>query len=738
MADVIILGNLTLTSSPYGVKVNGHDFLEPQPELTMRARAFRDGDVLVKKRYPNVIRTIQLIVSSSDGTKDSLNGNLRAIETELRKLDVGDSLVLQYTPNGGSVDNFSDVISGSRQTRLEWFYTEKNTAIEAILHLECEPFWRGEQITIAQQTFSPTPAILAASTVSGDIETPVFVEIAASSNGFGNDLYVGTRKAPISETLFDPLKDFQGNSSNSTGFTHNGEFSTVAVTSAFTSVTGDNDDLYAVSFSTATPAIGWAVGDAGVVFKTTNGANTWSEQTSNVGIRLTGVQALGDNTVFACGKSGVVIRTTDGGATWSLKATGTLVDFNALVFSSSNVGWVTGSGVASFIMRTTDGFTSTGAITTQLEGVPGTLNIVDITAPTSNVLYACGNDEDFGAIFKTTGSGEAGSTWVNDSGNAFDSLRSINAPTSNVVFSCGSSGTLVRTTGGGGSTGWTAQTSNETGELNKIRMNSSSVGWFAGNNGVLRVTADGSTWTAQASGTGSTLIAIYIVDANTIYIVGFGFLVIKTVDGGTTWTQPAAGWSLSSVQDYRGRYIVFLRCRSETPSNTEVRASAGFAGGTVVTNDTVTMLNSTTFQILNLGEINVPITRVSDEINPTPIIKLEARGTTEGNPDKNFDADIGVLLPIDGEAVFIGGSTANDGATQGQAITLDSDMNAVNKGFQRVTWNGSPPLLRPGLRNNIVILETSTGSATNKQKGINDALVTMKYFARFLSPESSG
>ena len=177
MADVVILGDLTLSSSPYGVKINGHDFLEPPPELTMRARAVKHGNVLVKKRYPNVIRTIKVNVSSSDGTKDSLNGNLRAIETELRKLDIGESLTLQYTPNGGTVDNFSDVISGSRETRLDWFYVVRNEAIEATIILECEPFWRGSQITIAQQTFSPTPAVLTASTVQGDIEEGLVVYV---------------------------------------------------------------------------------------------------------------------------------------------------------------------------------------------------------------------------------------------------------------------------------------------------------------------------------------------------------------------------------------------------------------------------------------------------------------------------------------------------------------------------------------------------------------------------------
>jgi photosystem II stability/assembly factor-like uncharacterized protein len=726
MADVIILGDLTLTSAPYGVSAkNGHDFLEPVPELTMRARAVRSGNVLVKKRYPNVIRTIKVNISSSDGTKDSLNGNLRAIQTELRKLDIGESLVLQYTPNGGSVDNFSDIISGSRETRLDWFYVERDEIIEATITLECEPFWRGSQITIAQQTFSPTPAVLTASTVQGDIETPVFVEIQGSSNSFGNDLYVGSRKTPITESLFDPIKDFQGNTSGSSGVTHNGEFSTVAITSAFTSLTGLNDDLNAVSFSTAVATVGWAVGDQGLIVKTIDGGVTWSTQDSGTNNRLRDVHAASTARAWAVGNNDTILITTDGGTTWVNSSAGTNAAFGGITFANADVAWIAGGLVGGTIVRTTNASTAPANInwTIQMNDV-GTKQLNDISSATTASVYACGQS---GLILKTSGGGSAGSTFFDDNSPVTSLLSRVNAPAADVAFAVGTTGGVIQTAAG--STAWSKQTSGETVDLNDIKMNSSSVGWFCGDNGVLRKTTDGgTTWTAQASGTPSNLKGIYIVDANTVYMVGGGFIVIKTTDGGTIWLQPVAGWSLSSVESWRGRYRVFFRCRvGITPTNTTVRASAGFAGGTVQTNEAVTMANTTTFQMLDLGEINVPITRVSNQISPTPIIKLEAKGSTAGS--KNFDSDVGALLPLDGESVFV-----DSDASASQPITLDSDVNAVNKGNTRVTWNGSPVMLRPGLKNNIVILETSTGT----RGGINDAIIIMKYFDRYLSPESSG
>lgn len=877
-ADLVILGDLTLSSDPYGIDVNnGHDFLEPPPELTMRARAVKHGDVLVKKRYPNVIRTIRLIVDSSDGTKDSLNSNIRAIQTELRKLDVGDPLVLQYTPSGGSVDNFSDVIVGSRETRLDYFYVERNLARGLILTLECEPFWRGSQITIAQQTFGPTPAVIRGANtnllsdnqadietntaglvennptstisrttdeqlhglsslqtitdgiavfegfatknitvtksrdytvslwlmgsgtvtltmfeddiddvavgttasptitldgtwtrysvsrtfgatgvrtrlkvqtvgvqaitfyadclqieqssfatnwvlpfaeISGDMETPVFIEIqAGSTNDFGNDLYIGTRKTPITETNFDPIKDFQG---TSTGGTFNGEYTRTAISTGFTSLTANfNENLNGVSF--VSTGVGWVCGDAGLIQKTTDSGLVWVTQASTLTSKNLNAIVFATTAVgFIVGDNGTVLQTSDGGVTWGNSTVGQTLNFQGLVFSSSNVGWVGGGTAKPFIMRTVDGFASTG-VTTQLNITGG--EIQDITAPTSNVLYACALDGD---IYSTTNSGEAGSTWSQKLTQA-NPLLSISAPTSSVAYTCGLNGTVLQTVDGGIS--WSTQTTPIAAQLNSLQMLSSAVGWVVGDNGtILNTTDSGATWNQQTSNTVANLEDLSVVNSSDVYAVGGGYEILRTADGGAIWVQMQASWALSSVSDYRGRYRVFARVRSQSadPTTVSVRALSGFAGGTAVANDSVAMTVATdTWEVMDLGEINIPITRVSDEISPTPIITIEALDTSGGT---NFDIDVAVLLPIDGEAAFI-----DSGATQAEFITLDSDSNAINKGFTRVTWNGSPPMLRPGLRNNIVILETSTGN----NGGINDALVTMKYFARFLQPESS-
>lgn len=719
MADVVILGDLTLSSAPYGISVdNGHDFLEPAPQLTMRPRAFQDGDVLVKKRYPNVVRTLVVNISSSDGTKDSLNANLRAIQTELRKLDVGESLVLQYTPNGGTVDNFSDVISGSRQTALDWFYVERNEIIKATIKLECKPFWRGTQITIAQQTFAPTPAVLTASTVQGDIETPVFVEIQGSSNGFGNDLYVGSRQTPITESLFDPIKDFQG---NATGGTFNGEYAREAISTGFTNLTGDNTNLNGASFTST--GVGWSVGDAGLIQKTSDSGNNWVTQASTITSQnLLSVHFPSVLSGYVVGQNGIILATSDSGVTWNNVSPSTLTSKNLadVYFGTTSVGWAVGTDGT--VLRTINSGSSwiaqsLGGANPQLRGV---------VSNSSLRAWCCGSDGSTGTIYRTT---DSGVTW-NTVTQSVTQWQGIWFSNNNSGWVVGPNGDIRNSTDGGA----TFPNDQRTGVVNfrRIEMStgSTTIGWIVGDNGEIRNTTNGgATWNQQTSNTAANLHDLSVVNSNNVYVVGTGYETLRTDDGGTTWTQPQTSWSLSSVEDYRGRYRVFARVRSQSadPTTVSVRVSSGFAGGTAIANDAVVMTVATdTWEVLDLGEINIPITRVSDEIDPTPIITIEALDTSGAT---NFDIDVAVLLPLDGEAVFV-----DSNATQAQFITLDSEKNAINKGFTKVDWNGSPPLLRPGLKNNIVILETSTGT----NGGINDALVTMKYFARFLSPESSG
>jgi photosystem II stability/assembly factor-like uncharacterized protein len=70
-------------------------------------------------------------------------------------------------------------------------------------------------------------------------------------------------------------------------------------------------------------------------------------------------------------------------------------------------------------------------------------------------------------------------------------------------------------------------------------------GTAVGDNGtILRTTDGGATWTRQTSGTTGILFGVSCVDANTCTVVGgmpLGAIILRTTDGGCTWTLQTFG-----------------------------------------------------------------------------------------------------------------------------------------------------------------------------------------------------
>jgi photosystem II stability/assembly factor-like uncharacterized protein len=87
-------------------------------------------------------------------------------------------------------------------------------------------------------------------------------------------------------------------------------------------------------------------------------------------------------------------------------------------------------------------------------------------------------------------------------------------------------------------------------DLNSIIFTNSNTGYAVGEYGAIIKTTDGGiTWSTLSSGTPSDLISVFFPDVNTGYAVGENGAVIKTTDGGITWTTLSSGTnaSLNSV-----------------------------------------------------------------------------------------------------------------------------------------------------------------------------------------------
>ena len=88
--------------------------------------------------------------------------------------------------------------------------------------------------------------------------------------------------------------------------------------------------------------------------------------------------------------------------------------------------------------------------------------------------------------------------------------------------------------------------------LKSVYFTDSNTGYAVGDLGtILKTNNGGTTWTVLSSGTTNRLYSVYFTDANTGYAVGGEYLssltqtgiILKTSDGGITWTVSSSGLS---------------------------------------------------------------------------------------------------------------------------------------------------------------------------------------------------
>lgn len=278
-------------------------------------------------------------------------------------------------------------------------------------------------------------------------------------------------------------------------------------------------DFFRIKF--VNPDIGFATREHSELFKTIDGGETWQNFSSfpDAGFAL---HFINDNIGFISGEHGAIHKTTDGGASWKwagfVNARIWANDIHALFFVDENLGFAAGS--RGRIIKTLNGGE------TWEEYAPTYLMIQNLAFSSTDVAYM-----------------HTGTTFFKSANRGYDwqeiqapfqnakSIQFINKETGYVT----DSGILYKTTDG--ATTW-GMVSNLAGSLNTINFISEDIGFAYGGsaNAIMKTTNGGATWTVVLSG--NTIGQIQFVSSQIGFARNIGNYysrIFKTQDGGNTW-----------------------------------------------------------------------------------------------------------------------------------------------------------------------------------------------------------
>lgn len=362
---------------------------------------------------------------------------------------------------------------------------------------------------------------------------------------------------------------------------------------------GVSDRLSAVSFSD--PQTGTIVGDNGLIIRSTDGGATWTNQSAGTETWLTAISFVNANVGTTAGSYGVIYRTTNGGASWVLVTTGTRFPLYDIKMIDENHGTVVGGfgtvlttsdGGASWIpritntrshlrniaffdrdtavicgddrtvLRTTNAGTSWTTVSLPVDSINPTAMSAVAFGPSglgwlggwSDTLVVNGSRQSIlhrGLIWKTT---NGGSNWSRLSADTLGQVSSIKilSDSSALVMSSWargfSGGKLFLTLDSGKS--WTLAIPSWY-PIHSISFGSPTKGIVVGDGGnVLWSTNGGVTWRVGPNGTTTTatkqnLLGVSLVDSLNGFAVGEKMTIIRTRDGGKTWSSELTGWDLN-------------------------------------------------------------------------------------------------------------------------------------------------------------------------------------------------
>lgn len=246
-------------------------------------------------------------------------------------------------------------------------------------------------------------------------------------------------------------------------------------------------NLNAVAFSGST---GFVVGANGTVLKSTNLGVTWSPVIQSATSQtLRDVAMIDALHVWIVGNAGVLIGTDDGGASWTKIVTGTTSALNSIAFSGTD-GWVVGD------LATTLG-THDGVSWYKVPAgeIPVGVRLMGVSRRTQPATIGASGAVAVGVNGTVTRAATTSDSlaWALSNAGASYDLNAASFPIGQIVFAVGANtgvGAVVASSDGGMT--WNVpQASPASTQLNDVMFVDALRGWAVGNSGRIRHTASG-------------------------------------------------------------------------------------------------------------------------------------------------------------------------------------------------------------------------------------------------------
>ncbi|MCW2923407.1 MAG: hypothetical protein JWM98_811 [Thermoleophilia bacterium] len=231
------------------------------------------------------------------------------------------------------------------------------------------------------------------------------------------------------------------------------------------------------------------------------------------------VDALPGGRAWTTGYTGRILRSDDFGASWTAQSSGIATHIHAIDAVDPSTAWAVGD--SGRILRTVDG----GATWTIVPPGPLSGTLRSVAAVSANEAYVVGNS---GLAYRTP---DAGATWTSLALGTGSTAWDVKADGRGGVWV--TAGTRVYRSS---DDGVTIASVVPGGSLLALELLDADSLLGVGTGGTIYRSDDsGATWAAQSSGTASTLWELTTSSATHAVAVGDGGVILRTTDGGATW-----------------------------------------------------------------------------------------------------------------------------------------------------------------------------------------------------------